>query len=244
MISCLVVNYNCLEYTKKLINQILTEQSCKELELVVVDQASTESHTKEYLDSIRYIDHVEIIENTCNTPLCQLWNSFVEHAKYDYCAFLNNDILIPPNFLSDVEHIFQKESTVSCVIHPTNHPSWTKATLDIVNYVILTDKTRQGWDFSFRKSDWVAIPDCLDFYCGDDFIFENVYQNDKHVAMALSSPIIHWLSQTRKSPLNKIIPNRNPPKDIENYKNLGYSHYLNILDEYSKVNPEITRIIY
>ena len=57
------------------------------------------------------------------------------------------------------------------------------------------------------------------------------------VAMATSSPVIHLLSQTRKSPLNKVIPNRNPMKDVANYKALGYNHYLNILHKYSKIEP-------
>ena len=155
---------------------------------------------------------------------------------------MNNDIRIPSNFIYDTVNIFQINPEVDCVIHPTNHPEHATATINALQYSLLTERTRQGWDFSVRNSSWVEIPKELEFYCGDDFIFENIYLRGNLVAMALGSPIIHLLSQTRKSPLNKVIPNRNPVKDVETYKKLGFKHYLNILDKYSKIEPQISEI--
>ena len=238
MISCLIVNFNCLGHTKNLINN-LKEQNIETYELILVDQNSTEPGTSEFLDLME--TECIVVRNTYNKPLNHIWNWFIKVAKYEYCAFLNNDILIPKNFLSDTVQIFEKESEVSCVIHPTNHKTWDTASNELT-YAILASRTRQGWDFSFRKNAWVEIPEILEFYCGDDFIFENVYRNGKKVAMALSSPIIHLLSQTRKSSYNKVIPNRNPNRDVANYIKLGYTHYLNILDDYSKLSPEIDLI--
>jgi glycosyltransferase involved in cell wall biosynthesis len=238
MISCLIVNFNCLFHTKNLIKDV-EAQDLQDFELIIMDQNSHEEGTKEFLESIK--NKYTVIQNGYNKPLNTIWNDFVTMSKYDYCAFLNNDIRIPTNFLSNTVEIFNLEPSVSCVIHPTNHKDWSIAKKKL-SYEILSDRTRQGWDHSFRKSDWVTIPSILDFYCGDDFIFENVYLRNKHVAMALSSPIIHLLSQTRKSPLNKVIPNRNPIKDVESYKKLGFRHYLNILDKYSKIEPEIAHI--
>jgi hypothetical protein len=241
MISCLIVNFNCLFHTKNLIND-LERQNISGFELIVIDQNSVEDGTADFLNNLKSSKcKVKIIKNTYNKPLNQIWNEFTEMASFNYCAFLNNDIRIPKNFLSDTIKIFDKEPLVYCVIHPTNHSAWTTATQELT-YDIPDDKTRQGWDFSFRKDQWVNIPSCLDFYCGDDFIFENLYEKHGKVAIATSSPIIHLLSQTRKSPLNKVIPNRNPNKDIENYKALGYKHYLNLLDKYSKIHPEIDKI--
>jgi glycosyltransferase involved in cell wall biosynthesis len=241
MISCLIVNYNCLKYTKALIDDLL-KQSYTDYDVLLIDQNSVEDGTDQFLNSYINHDNFTVIKNNFNRPLNHIWNDFVRDAKGEYCAFLNNDITIPPNFLSDNFEIFSKESDVSCVIHPTNHPQWNIYTPNKLSYKVLDKRTRQGWDFTFRKSDWITIPEVLDFYCGDDFIFENVYLRNKRVAVALSSPIIHWLSQTRKSPLNKVIPNRNPIKDVENYKKLGFKHYLDLLPEYSKIDPTITSI--
>jgi glycosyltransferase involved in cell wall biosynthesis len=241
MISCLIVNFNCLNYTKALINDLLA-QSYQDFDVILVDQHSSEEGTEDFLNEYAAHSKFTVIENNYNRPLNHIWNEFVKTCKGEYCSFLNNDITITPNFLSDTLEIFSNENDVSCVIHPTNHPHWNVYTPNKLNYKVLDKRTRQGWDFSFRKSDWVNIPEILDFYCGDDFIFENIYLRNKKVAMALSSPVIHWLSQTRKSPLNKVIPNRNPNKDIDNYKKLGFNHYLNLLSEYSNIEPTITII--
>lgn len=240
MISCLIVNLNCLYHTTNLIKD-LERQKLKNFDLVVVDQNSTEIGTDIFLNSLEFSGYT-VIKHNYNKPLNKIWNEFVHDSKNPYCAFLNNDIRIPYNFLYDVCSIFDKELDVSCVIHPTNHGGWRTAT-NTLSYDVLDERTRQGWDFSFRKSEWVNIPECLDFYCGDDFIFENIYKNNKKVAVATSSPIIHLLSQTRKSPLNKVIPNRNPNKDVLEYKQLGYKHYLNMLDKYSKLEPEMSKIL-
>jgi len=239
MLSCLIVNFNCLNHTKNLI-QDLEKQTYRKYKLTIVDQNSEEIGTKQFLNSSKIFGHT-IIRNNHNKPLNRIWNEFVLASPYECCAFLNNDIRIPPNFLSDTKKIFDKEPNVSCVIHPTNHKDWQIARKKL-SYDILEDRTRQGWDFTVRKSTWIPIPETLDFYFGDDFIFENIYVNNRKVAMATSSPVIHLLSQTRKSPLNKVIPNRNPIKDVATYKSLGYDHYLNILDKYSKLEPEIEHI--
>jgi glycosyltransferase involved in cell wall biosynthesis len=238
MISCLIVNYNCLQHTKNLVND-LKNQNIDSFELFIVDQNSIEEGTDTFLDAMK--NNYTVIKNLYNRPLNHIWNDFVSTAAYPYCAFLNNDIRIPRNFLKDTVEIFEMEPDVSCVIHPTNHPDWDTAKSEL-SYDILEEKIRQGWDFSFRKSTWVDVPSVLDFYCGDDFIFENLYLQNNKVAVAKSSPIIHLVSQTRKSALNGIIPNRKPMQDIKNYKALGFNHYLEIPHKYSKIDPEINFI--
>lgn len=238
MISCLIVNFNCLQHTKNLVAD-LEAQNFQGFELIIVDQNSQEAGTKDFLDAMqsKYI----VVQNGYNKPLNHIWNWFAKVAQYDFCAFLNNDIRIPKNFLSDTVNIFMKEPDVACVVHPTNHPDWQIARKKL-DYVVLDERVRQGWDFSYRRAYWTPIPEILDFYCGDDFVFENTYLNNRKVAMALSSPIIHLLSQTRRSPLNRVIPNRNPNKDIENYRALGFTHNLGLIDKYSKVAPEIVSL--
>lgn len=242
MISCLIVNFNCLDYTRKLVQDVIN-QTYREYDILLVDQNSHELGTSEFLDSFSGVHNVTVVRNTWNRPLNHIWNDFARDAKGEYLTFLNNDITIPPNFLSDVAAIFELETDVACVVHPTNHPDWGFFTINELSYEVLNEPVRQGWDFSYRKNEWDNIPEVLEFYCGDDYVFENVYRRNRKVAMATSSPIIHWLSQTRKSPLNKVIPNRNPNRDIENYKNLGYVHRLGLIERYSNVAPTLHTIL-
>ena len=175
MISCLIVNFNCLGHTKNLI-QDLEAQTYKKYKLTIVDQNSEEIGTAQFLNSSELFGHT-VIRNDHNKPLNRIWNEFISASPYEYCSFLNNDIRIAPNFLSHTKKIFDAEPSVACVIHPTNHKDWQVARKKL-SYDILEERTRQGWDFTFRKSLWTPIPEVLDFYCGDDFIFENIYVNN------------------------------------------------------------------
>lgn len=227
----LIVNLNCLKHTEKL-TRMVHNQTEKNYNLTIIDQNSTEKGTDLFLENCRK-SNINAIKNKQNVPLNKLWNDFRQKSNCDILSFLNNDILIPKNFLQDNVRIFSQNNNVGIVIHATNNLNYN-INLENTIFVTLTEKVRQGWDFSIRRECFTQIPNSLDFYCGDDFLFENVYRCDKNVAVCLSSPIIHLLSQTRKN--NKIIINRNPVKDIINYKLLGYKHYLDI-PKYSKLEP-------
>ncbi len=211
---------------------MVNNQIEKNYNLTIVDQNSKENGTNIFLENCRK-SNINIIKNKENVPLNKIWNEFRAKSNCDILSFLNNDILIPKNFLQDNTRIFSQNDDIGIVVHVTNNLDYN-VNLEKTVFETLTKRIRQGWDFSIRKECFVQIPNSLDFYCGDDFLFENVYDHNKKVAICLSSPIIHLLSQTRKN--NKIITNRNPIKDIINYKLLGYKHYLNI-PRYSKLEP-------
>jgi hypothetical protein len=207
-------------------------QTEKNYNLTIVDQNSSEKGTDLFLENCKN-ENIAVVKNNSNVPLNRLWNNFRKQSSCDILTFLNNDILIPTNFLSDNKNVFASDDDIGIVIHVTNNPDYN-LDLEKTRSIVLSEKVRQGWDFSIMRKYFVEIPSSLDFYCGDDFLFENIYKQNKTVAICLSSPIIHLLSQTRKN--NKIILNRNPIKDVLNYKLLGYKHYLDI-PKYSKLEP-------
>ena len=105
-----------------------------------------------------------------------LWNGFVRQNQYEYYCFLNNDVIIPKNFVKDTLDIFEKESTVGCVSHATNHLNYQTCTP--LNYKIFSDKYRQGWDFTMRRAAYSQIPETLHFFCGDDYLYEMLYKKE------------------------------------------------------------------
>lgn len=227
MIDVIVINLNCLAHTKNLIND-LRRQTFNQFDLTILDQNSTEDGTAEWLDEIRKDRELTpmVIRHNHNIPLNSLWNSYVDTSVHPYVCLLNNDIRIPPNFLSDVCAILEDNPNIGAVMHPTNHPDYASELPDVVYEILDHGKYRQGWDICIRKEAWTTIPKTLTIYCGDDFVFENMYEAGYDVAMAISSPIIHYLGQTRKSPLNATIEGRNPKQDIANYRAMGYKHHM------------------
>jgi hypothetical protein len=55
---------------------------------------------------------------------------------------------------------------------------------------------RQGWDPTFRKSSYNEIPENLNFFYGDDFIYSKLYESGYKGAYILNSPMIHFERST------------------------------------------------
>lgn len=92
----------------------------------------------------------------------------------------------------------------------------------------------QGWDFTIRRDLYKQVPDSIKIYCGDDFIFHHVYEQRYKLAYILSSPMIHFEGKSKKFMTTSGV------EDIEEFKRLGFKHYLKVNLKYSRVKPQIT----
>jgi len=237
-LGIIIVNRNHLNYIRNIVVD-LANQDSKDFDVVIVDNGSDEKNTKSALESLyEKHDFIRAINYTNkNEPLNHLWNAFLDFAYYDYYCFMNNDMRLAHNFVSSTIQAFEKEPNVGCVAHTTNHPKFSMVSNEL-EYVIFKDKYRQGWDFTMRRDAYTTIPSQLHFFCGDDFLFENLYKKGFRFAMVLNSPIIHYQGMT---PRVKGISNR----DITNYKKLGYPHpRLDICFAYSQFKPTFEKFTY
>ncbi len=91
--------------------------------------------------------------------------------------------------MEDTENIFEREPEVGCVVHMTNTSKYEGNTL---SYVIPHTRFVQGWDFTLRREAYELIPDEFGMFGGDDYLFLSLYDNGWKVAVALSSPVIHY----------------------------------------------------
>ena len=105
-LSIITLTYNHLKYTKKIIESLYKYTS--DFELIIVDNGSTDG-TGEYLKSLNY-DNLKIIFNTENLGFSRGNNQGIEIAEGEYIGFLNNDILLYPNWFEECEKVFQKEN--------------------------------------------------------------------------------------------------------------------------------------
>lgn len=202
-ISVLVVNLNNLSFSKQCIDDLL-QQDIK-FNLRIIDQNSDEIGTKEFLDDffsrhmsdefLNKINYLEIRYSSFNKPLNQLWNEFVDECQTEYICLLNNDVRISPNFLSSSISVLDSESSVDFVNHVTNNSEYSKW-YEKIDYIIMDNPYRQGWDPIFRKSSYNKIPENLHFFYGDDYIYSKLYSSGKKGAYILNSPMIHFERST------------------------------------------------
>lgn len=228
-LKILLVNLNNKDYTENCLNLLLSQDN-KDFKIVVVDQNSNEIGTEQMLNKFTN-DRIEIIKNATNIPLNYVWNWFYETHNDEILCFLNNDVLIYDNFISDIINVFEKEPNVGIVVHSTNHDDYTERKQNTEYIVVEPKKFMQGWDFSIRRNLYTPIPKELKTYCGDDFIFHNLYEKGYNLAYVTSSPMIHFEGQSKKHMIHGGVT------DIHTYIKLGFPHYLKINKNYSNIKP-------
>ena len=105
-LSIITLTYNKLEYTKKYIESLY--KYTKDFELIIVDNGSTDG-TVDYIKSLQK-DNIKLIVNNENLGFSKGNNQGLEIASGEYIGFLNNDILLYPNWFEECEKVFQKEN--------------------------------------------------------------------------------------------------------------------------------------
>lgn len=238
--SILVVNLNNLEYTKNCIEDLKKQDY--PFNLTVIDQNSYELDTKSYfllLNSGINLRKFNFIQNNENIPLNHLWNDFVKNSNTKYICLLNNDVRLSPNFISSAIKVLEKESNVGFVNHVSNNKDYMEWS-DILNYKIIETPYRQGWDLFFRKECYSTIPNGLEFFYGDDYLYSKLYSSNMKGAYILNSPMIHYERSTtiekggrRDCSFDNYFFNL---IDLE-YKNLSF------VEELSKWKPEFEKIV-
>lgn len=196
-VKVLVINLDNIDFTRDCLED-LSKQTTTDFEVVLVDQNSSESGTSEFLDSVNY-PNVEVVRNETNKPLNEVWNWFHEKYKNEILCYLNNDVLLPTNFIESTIQVFDAEPYVGIVCHSTNHPDYQEETSELKYEIVEPFVNMQGWDFSIRGPLFPKVPSYLKTYCGDDFIFNDIYTKGFNLAYVLNSPIIHYEGQSKKS---------------------------------------------
>jgi len=209
------------------------KQTICDFDILLVDNGSTECGTKEYFNKIQN-ERIRIKLNNNNEGVNRVWDDFSKE-NYEYLCFLNNDVRISKRFIQDTIEILDKEEKVGIVNHVTNNIKY-QTTLDKLTYDVISVRYMQGWDFTIRKSLYTKIPDEIKIFCGDDWLFHNIFERGFLGAIAISSPIIHYQGKSKR--ITQTI------SDFKIYtQQLKNPHYLKCLLKYSNIKPSFQKII-
>lgn len=231
MLDILVVNRRLIEYTKQVVMDL---EHNKDYKLTIVDNGSDADIYNQLLKFVVGKD-IAVKRNDNNRPLNHIWNSFASESKYKYVCMLNNDVRIANNFVEHTLLTFEDPS-VAISSHVTNNAAYKTVSKD-VKYTTSCGMFRQGWDFSVRTNVYPQIPTQLEFFCGDEYIFQTLYERQYKMAMIYSSPIIHYQGATSEPGRGAFSNN-----DINAFKKLGHTIKLRIHDD-CKLKPEFNVFI-
>ena len=139
-VSLIVVCFNQLKYTKKCLTSIIKNtQANLEYELIVIDNGSTDD-TASYIKQ-NYPQAI-LIKNPDNLGYSKANNQGIEAARGQYIVLLNNDLVVPKNWLAKMVKIAENDPQIGIIssrenfgiIHQNYWPGfiWFTKLLDII----------------------------------------------------------------------------------------------------------------
>ena len=106
-VSCIIVNYNAGKRLSACIESIL--QNKIRLEILVIDNASTDSSIPELIRQYGTDSRLTITKNTQNTGFSAACNQGARLAEGDYLLFLNPDCVLEEAAISELTSVFDSE---------------------------------------------------------------------------------------------------------------------------------------
>ena len=103
-LSIITVNWNGLNYLKMCVDAI--KKHTKDYELIIVDNASEEEGTKEYLNIVEK-EGVKVIREEYNSGWVGGINEGLKHVTGEFVCFMNNDIEVTENWFDNMEKHFE-----------------------------------------------------------------------------------------------------------------------------------------
>ena len=110
LVSVIIVNYNGQKWLKNCFSS-LKKQTYKNLEIIMVDNNSTDNSIK---FTKKYFPEIKIIENKKNLGFAGGNNLGLRHSKGEYLILLNNDTIVPKDYVQNFLEAFKKNPNLGC----------------------------------------------------------------------------------------------------------------------------------
>lgn len=105
-VSVVIVNWNGKEWLKKCLDSLLN-QTYKELEIILIDNASSD-------DSVQYVkknyNNITLIQSKKNLGLTNGINLGIEKCKGKYILLVNNDVWMENDFIQKIYEFYKKNN--------------------------------------------------------------------------------------------------------------------------------------
>jgi GT2 family glycosyltransferase len=98
LVSIIILNYNANQLIVDCVDSVL-KSNYKNLEVILVDNASTDGSHKECK---KKFDIIKLIENNENLGYCEGNNVGLREAKGQFIVVLNPDTIVEPNWLDEL----------------------------------------------------------------------------------------------------------------------------------------------
>lgn len=109
--SVIMPCHNSAKYLKDAANSVLN-QTFNDLELLAVDDASTDGSRDILLDIAKTDDRLKIIEGSAKKSAAAARNTALPHVSGKYLAFMDSDDTLESDFLRNIYELIEKDNSV------------------------------------------------------------------------------------------------------------------------------------
>lgn len=214
----------------EILNKLVFELDNSSLvdEILIIDNS-----TKGFLSNSK---KVRVIVPKKNLFVNPAWNLGVREAKNEIVGIFNDDILLPLNFIEEVNNFIQKTPDFGIIGLDSNYirnyekkdfetyPNNSKLTFKLFDKTIYTEYF--GSAFFIKKENYFQIPKNIKVWCGDNYLLKKNIDNNKICYEIKNVEIKHLKSMTvGNKKFEKICE-----KDVYNYAKINpefkkHSHY-------------------
>lgn len=114
LISVIIPCYNCERYVKQAINSII-EQSYRNLEIIIIDDCSTDQTSKIIEDISRSDDRIIFYKHSTNMKLIDTLNEMIDIASGDYIVRMDSDDVSDKNRIKmQLNYMLEHEECSLC----------------------------------------------------------------------------------------------------------------------------------
>jgi glycosyltransferase involved in cell wall biosynthesis len=211
-VTVIVPCYNVMQYVKTCIDSVLS-QTYTNIELVLIDDGSTDSTNEVIVNSIKDVENVVYIRNK-NAGVSNARNTGIIHSSGEYIMFIDSDDYISHNMIFNMYKLIMKYESdfVRCNIQKEYIDEKTtkkeKPVYSKVRYLdkekfpktiyrkILSTETINSVCFSLFKSNIIKQNNLFfreDVYNGEDAIFLMNYINNSKSIVYTPTPYYHYI---------------------------------------------------
>lgn len=148
LVSIITINYNESQVTLDLLAS-LENLSYPEYEVIVVDNASPNDNP----DRIKELfPKVQLIKSTVNLGFAGGNNLGVKVAKGDYILFINNDTIVPPDFIEPLVETLQQDERIG-MVSPKIKFHWNPELIQYAGYTPMNHFTVRNNSIGYHQKD-------------------------------------------------------------------------------------------
>lgn len=118
LVSLIIPNYNGAEYLRKYMRSVL-DTNYPNLEIIFVDDGSTDDSIKVVKEMFSSDSKLRTIRHHRNLGLAYARNTGIREAKGPIIAFLDNDIEVDPNWLTELVKVLESDKSIGVAMSKT-----------------------------------------------------------------------------------------------------------------------------